>query len=99
MQRIFHIALQFSLAENGVILIDEIENAIHFSLLKDFSILIQELANRFNVQVFMTSHSKECIDAFVTNNFENQKISAYRLENENGKISCKFISGEKLKKG
>ncbi|MDN3233103.1 AAA family ATPase [Priestia megaterium] len=98
MQRIYHIALQFALAENGVLLIDEIENAIHYSLLKDFATLIQQLANRFNVQVFMTSHSKECIDAFINNDFENENISAYRLENYEGTIACKYISGEKLQR-
>ncbi len=62
-QRAFHITLQFAAARNGVLLIDEFENAIHYGLLKNFVNFIRELAEEFNTQVFLTSHSKECIEA------------------------------------
>jgi len=55
-QRIFYIALQFAISQNGILLIDEIDNAIHFSLLKKFANFIFELSELFNVQVFITSH-------------------------------------------
>lgn len=67
LQRIFFIALLFASAQNGVILIDEFENAIHTDLIADFSQFVYKLSEQFNVQVFLTSHSKECIDAFVNN--------------------------------
>ena len=51
--------------QNGVVLIDEFENVIHASLLNVFALFIHELAIEFNVQVCLTSHSKECIDAFL----------------------------------
>ncbi|SDO57662.1 ATPase/GTPase, AAA15 family [Paenibacillus sp. yr247] len=96
MQRMFHVALQFASAENGVLLIDELENAIHYRMLRDFSLLLQRLAEVFNVQVFVTTHSKECIDAFLENGLDNHTISAYRLINEDGHNKCEFISGEDL---
>jgi predicted ATPase len=65
LQRIFFTSLLFASAENGVVLIDEFENAIHTELLETFSSFIHLLAKEFNVQVFLTSHSKECIDAFI----------------------------------
>lgn len=67
LQRIFFISLLFASAENGVVLIDEFENAIHADLISRFAPFIHKLAKEFNVQVFLTSHSKECIDAFVKN--------------------------------
>lgn len=79
MQRVFYIALQFASAKDGVLLIDELENGIHYTLLQDFSIFIQKLAEKFNVQVFITSHSQECIKAFVSNNYHNENISFYTL--------------------
>jgi AAA15 family ATPase/GTPase len=79
MQRIFYIALQFASAKDGVLLIDELENGIHYTLLQDFSIFIQKLAEIFNVQVFITSHSSECIKAFVSNDYHNENISFYTL--------------------
>jgi AAA15 family ATPase/GTPase len=96
-QRIFEIALAFAYAKNGVICIDEFETAIHFSLLVDFTKFIQELSIKFNVQVFITSHSKECIDAFVNNGYQNEDISAYQLNNIDNKIEKKYISGNRLK--
>jgi len=97
LQRIFEIALSFIECRNGVLLIDELETAIHYSLLVDFTKFIQELAVKFNVQVFITSHSKECIDAFVENGVYNEDISAYLLENKENKISTKYVGGDRLK--
>ena len=97
LQRIFEIALSFAYCKNGVLLIDELETAIHYSLLIDFTKFIQELAIKFNVQVFITSHSKECIDAFVRNNVHNEDISAFLLENKDGNITTKYIGGDRLK--
>ncbi len=67
LQRIFFTSLLFASAENGVVLIDEFENAIHADLIEIFAPFIHSLAKEFNVQVFLTSHSKECIDSFVKN--------------------------------
>lgn len=66
-QRIFFVSLLFAAAEHGVLLLDEFENAIHVDLLSEFAKFIEELSELFDVQVFLTSHSKECIDAFVNN--------------------------------
>jgi len=96
LQRIFEIALSFAYCKNGVLLIDELETAIHYSLLVDFTKFIQELAVKFNVQVFITSHSKECIDAFVNNEFKNDDINAYILKNIDGKIDYRYVTGSKL---
>lgn len=65
LQRMFFTSLLFSSAENGVVLIDEFENAIHADFIGMFAPFIHSLAKEFNVQVFLTTHSKECIDAFV----------------------------------
>jgi len=97
LQRIFEITLSFAYAKNGVICIDEFETAIHYTLLVDFTKFIQELSNIFNVQVFLTTHSKEAINAFVQNDYKNDEISAYLLENINNSIQMKYIGGERLK--
>lgn len=96
LQRIFEISLAFAYAKHGVILIDELETGIHHSLLIEFTKFIQELSAKFNVQVFVTSHSKECIDAFVKNGVRNSEISAYILQNINGQIKYQHSDGERL---
>lgn len=83
MQRVFYIALHFAAAENGIVLIDEFENAIHYSLLIRYSSFIQKLANAFNVQVFLTTHSKECLDAFVNNDIDNDQVSFFSVNQTN----------------
>lgn len=95
-QRIFEIALAFAYCKNGVLCIDEFDTAIHYSLLVKFTNLIQTLADKFNVQVFLSTHSKECINAFVQNGYSNENIAAYNLENIDNKINIKYIKGERL---
>lgn len=97
LQRVFEIAIAFAYCKNGILLIDEFETAIHKTLLIDFTRFIQELAIQFNVQVFITSHSKECIDAFAQNDFRNDTIAAYMLDNFNETVITKYIEGDRLK--
>jgi len=79
LQRIFQIALLFAANRRGIVLIDEFENAIHADLLLTYTRFIQELAVRHDVQVFLTTHSKEAIDAFVQNEFRNEDVVAFTL--------------------
>ena len=96
-QRVFEIALMMGYCQNGILCIDEFESAIHKSLLVDFSKFVHELAERFNVQVFLSTHSKECIDAFVENKYKNNEITAYALsEKSDGQIECKYVDGKRL---
>jgi AAA15 family ATPase/GTPase len=95
-QRIFQIGLFLAYASNGVLLIDEFETAIHKTLLIDFSRFVHQLAEKFNVQVFLTSHSKECIDAFIDNNYRPEDITAYVMKEEMGKVVSKYVEGKRL---
>jgi len=98
LQRIFEITLLMVYSRNGIICIDEIDSAIHKSLLIKFTGFVQRLADKYNVQVFLTTHSKECIDAFVENDYPDDELTAFALElDNNGKLECNFLSGNKLK--
>lgn len=97
-QRVFFVSLLFAAAEHGVLLLDEFENAIHVELLAHFAEFIEELANEFDVQVFITSHSKECIDAFVYNIKDIDSITYTSLiKNEDGIVTRQF-SGKEYKR-
>ncbi|TAH07269.1 MAG: ATP-binding protein, partial [Runella slithyformis] len=50
--------------QNGYLLIDEFDNGLHVSVQKQLWEIVFELANRLNIQVFATTHSYDCIDAF-----------------------------------
>ena len=95
-RRIFQIGLLLASARGGVLLIDEFENAIHASLLADFTRLVQELAVELNVQVFLTTHSKETLDAWLLNGYRTKDIVGYALGRANDRITVRRYGGERL---
>jgi hypothetical protein len=62
--RVFAIALSLVNAEDGFLLIDEVENGIHHTVQTDVWRVVFRLAQRLNIQVFATSHSWDSIEAF-----------------------------------
>jgi hypothetical protein len=78
MSRLASLALAIAHAENGVALIDEIENGFHYSVLPKVWQAIAETARLFNTQVFTTTHSFECIVA-AHNTFKKGKLYDFRL--------------------
>lgn len=94
-QRVFYLSLLFASAQNGVLLIDEFENAIHVSLLENCAVLMNRLSKEFNVQLFLTSHSRECIDAFINNVEDIDDVSCYGLaRREDGSAVAQYVRGE-----
>ena len=79
MRRIFEVGLLFAGVQGGVLLIDEFENAIHTALLVPFTRMVQKLAVELNVQVFLTTHSKETLDAFIGNGYKTEDIAGYAI--------------------
>lgn len=61
--RFLSMILRFQVAQNGMLFIDEVENGVHYTKLAAVWQQIRALADRFNVQVFATTHSRECIAA------------------------------------
>lgn len=98
MQRIFQIGLLFAEHAHGVVLIDEFENALHTNVLTSFSRLIQELAVRFDVQVFLTTHSDEALRAFLLNDYRTEDVSTFLLKKEDGRITVRRFDGETHKR-
>ncbi len=64
MGRLLGVALALVNASDGVLLIDEIESGLHYTVQADMWRLIFRVAHRLNVQVFATTHSWDCIEAF-----------------------------------
>ena len=77
-------------AKNGIVLIDEIENGLHYTTLKGMWKAIFLAAEKHNTQLFITTHSKECIDFLIefikesNDNIQYKKyLSLLRLNNKN----------------
>lgn len=84
-------------AKNGILLIDEIENGFHYTSLKTLWKAVCRAAQDFNVQVFTTTHSYECIEAFANSEFP--EIALYRIDRTDGKHQAFFYSAEVLRAG
>ncbi len=80
-KRLLALSLAFLKAQNGVILIDEVENGLHHSALVDVWKKLDWLSREFNVQVFATTHSYECIVAAnnAFNELESDELHLLRL--------------------
>ena len=96
MRRVFEIGLLFAGVRGGVLLIDEFENAIHPELLTAFTRVVQELAVEHNVQVFLTTHSKEALDAFILNDYATDDVAGYALCRGESGVAVRRFDGEKL---
>ncbi|RRR66072.1 MAG: hypothetical protein EI684_21275 [Candidatus Viridilinea halotolerans] len=66
MSRLFALALALVNAQDGVLLVDEIESGLHYSIQAEMWRFIIQLATTLNIQVFAATHSKDCITAFST---------------------------------
>lgn len=65
MVRLFHVVLSLVNARNGYLLIDEFENGLHWSIHPGLWGIIFYLSQRLNVQVFATTHNRDCIRGFL----------------------------------
>lgn len=98
--RILTIILAMVNCENGYLLIDEFENGLHYSVQEQLWEVVFSVAERLNIQVFATTHSYDCIDAFSTvlNSGRHYKESGYmvRLDNFEGNIEATLYDADEV---
>jgi AAA15 family ATPase/GTPase len=98
--RVLTIILALVNADNGYLLIDEFENGLHHSVQEKLWEIIFKLSQKLNIQVFVTTHSEDCISGFenVLNNPENSLDGKLiRLENNNGVIKQVEFDAKELR--
>lgn len=64
--RILGLAVAVSRAQDNLLLVDEIDTGLHYSVMTDMWRLLFEAAERFNVQVFATTHSYDCVHSLAS---------------------------------
>jgi AAA15 family ATPase/GTPase len=62
--RVLLIALSLVNAQNSILLIDEIESGLHYTALEKLWQIIFEYSQKWNIQVFVTTHSQDAIKTF-----------------------------------
>jgi AAA15 family ATPase/GTPase len=64
--RMLGIALSLVNAKNGILLIDEIDTGLHYSVLSKMWHLVKTTSERLNIQVFATTHSRDCYESLAS---------------------------------
>lgn len=64
LRRILTLALHSLVSERGVLLIDEIDTGLYHGVQTDVWRFLIEIARHLNVQIFATTHSWDCVEAF-----------------------------------
>jgi len=87
------------LSDEKCIFIDEIENGIHYSKLVDIAKAIIEIAEAENIQVFITTHDKDTIEAFAfaCKELKFKDLCSIELyKDENGDLSSTTRNAEQF---
>lgn len=89
-------------SSGGILLIDEIDTSIHYKYYEDIFSFLIKACMKFDVQVFITTHSKEAIDEILkTQNYDEQQkdkffdpinVITFRKD-ESGNIRSRSMSG------
>lgn len=98
MSRLFGLALALATAQDTMLLVDEIDSGLHFSVLMEVWRMIFAMAESLNVQVFATTHSWDCVEAFQHAAAENERQDGIliRLQREGDQILPVIVDEETL---
>lgn len=82
MWRMLAMAIAITQCRGGVLLVDEIDTGLHYTVMVDMWKLVFAAAREFDVQVFATTHSADCIQslAFAAASDESTTVTLQRIE-------------------
>jgi AAA15 family ATPase/GTPase len=83
-------------SQDGYLFIDEVENGIHYTNYSKLWKIIFEVSKEANCQIFATTHSKECIEAFNKQNEDNEAVFIELYKNKKDEIVAKTRDYEQL---
>jgi len=94
--RIFSIIAKIVEKQNGILLIDEIENGIYWKVQGNFWKYLEEFAKEFNVQIFVTTHSYEFLRNAIDNISNPKIISGIKIKRKEKEFEAVVLSGDEL---
>src|SRR6185437_7768619 len=96
-RHLISIVISLFYSKDGYLFIDEIENGVHYTYLSSMWKIIFELSKKLNCQVFATTHSRECIEAFNKLNEDNEGIYIELYKNQkNNSMMVQYRNYEEL---
>lgn len=99
MQKALLLTALIANCKNGIVLIDEIDNAIHVSAFEDVFKWFLAACEKNNVQAFITTHSLEAVDAILNAAHESHledslRVITLRKSPIDNMSKCKVRTGE-----
>lgn len=98
LKKIMALAAGVIRAKDGILLVDELETAIHTSVLKEVFSWLVGACREFNVQLFFTTHSIETVDAVLNCGAQvirEDLLRVITLVKKENKTVARVLSGEK----
>ncbi len=72
--------------DNGILLVDEIDSGLHFTVMTDMWKVVWETAKKLNIQVFATTHSRDCwqslAELITEEKITDNEITIQRIDKE-----------------
>ena len=82
--RLLGLALALARTEGGILLVDEIDTGLHYGVMENMWKLVNQTAKRHNIQVFATTHSRDCYESLAAvcrdSVSENSEVTIQRVE-------------------
>lgn len=94
--RILSIILAIFNNPNGIVFIDEIENGLHHSVLVHVWEMLDQASKQNNCQLFITTHSYECLASLVDSAISKEDVNYIRLERKGQQIVSKEYGFDNL---
>jgi hypothetical protein len=97
MRRVLLMGVSLASVRGGILLIDEIESAIHAEALDAAFRWLMRACRELDVQLFATTHSIEAVDALLSAGEDAEDLVAYRLSRKGGATRVKRFPRERLR--
>ena len=83
-KRLLALAITMVRSAGGYLLFDEIDTGLHYSIMSEMWRLVVQTAKRLNIQIFVTTHSQDCVYALAWLYEQNpelaKEISLHRID-------------------
>ena len=95
--RMLTLAIMLTRCADGMLFIDEIDTGLHYTAMNDMWRMIYATAKQFNIQVFASTHSYDCVQSLATicqsTEGAGQDVALHRIE-ANKPASIPFSAAE-----
>lgn len=107
-KKVLLLANSIARAAGGILLVDEIETAIHSRHYDDIFKFVIKACQQFDIQLFATTHSIEAVDGFLATQYDEEndiyddkncdliRVITFRKNIEKNKTDARVLSGEEV---